>query len=61
MEFGESVVRDFTRVAKPLPAKVVLRDYNYRLPHISLTSEAPVDPNGHGVVVEYGDHFRTPE
>lgn len=61
VEFGESVVRDFTRVAKPLPAKVVLRDYNYRLPHISLTSEAPVDPNGHGVVVEYGDHFRTPE
>lgn len=61
VEFGESVVRDFTRVAKPLPAKVVLRDYNYRLPHISLTAEAPVDPNGHGIVVEYGDHFRTPE
>jgi type VI secretion system VgrG family protein len=61
VEFGESVVRDFTRVAKPLPAKVVLRDYNYRLPHISLTAEAPIDPSGHGVVVEYGDHFRTPE
>jgi type VI secretion system VgrG family protein len=61
IEFGESVVRDFNRIAKPLPAKVVLRDYNYRLPHISLTAEAPVDPNGHGVVVEYGDHFRTPE
>jgi len=61
VEFGESVVRDFTRVAKPLPAKMVLRDYNYRLPHISLTAEAAVDPQGHGVVVEYGDHFRTPE
>lgn len=61
VEFGEAVVRDFTRIARPLPAKVVLRDYNYRLPHISLTAEAPVDPNGHGVVVEYGDHFRTPE
>ncbi len=61
VEFGEEVVRDFTRVARPLPARMVLRDYNYRLPHVSLTAEAPIDPNGHGVIVEYGDHFRTPE
>lgn len=44
-----------------LPGKVTLRDYNYRLPHVSLLAEAPVDPAGHGIDVRYGDHFRTPE
>jgi type VI secretion system VgrG family protein len=59
---GEAnIVSDFAYSADPLPYKVVLRDYNYRLPHISLTAEAEIDPNGHGVVVEHGDHFRTPE
>jgi type VI secretion system VgrG family protein len=59
--FSLESVRDFRRHARPLPTKVILRDYNYRLPHVSLTAEATVDSGGHGVVVEYGNHFRTPD
>jgi len=61
VEGDGNAVHRFARVSRPMPTKVVLRDYNYRLPHISLTAEAAVDAQGHGVVVEYGDHFRTPE
>lgn len=48
-------------VRRVLPARVILRDYNYRLPHVTMQAEAQVDPAGHGVVERYGDHFRTPE
>jgi len=58
---GSAAIREFSSTATPLPAKVILRDYNYRLPHVSLTAEAAVDPNGHGVRVSYGEHFRTPD
>lgn len=54
-------VSEFLHRATPLPNKVVLRDYNYRLPHISMQAEAIVDPNGHGVVVQHGDHFANPQ
>lgn len=57
---GEASVRAFTHTALPMPQKVVVRDHNYRMPHLSLVAEQVVDPNGHGVIVEFGEHFRTP-
>ncbi len=44
-----------------LPARVCLRDYNYRIPNLALEIDETVDANGHGVVVEFGAHFRTPQ
>lgn len=44
-----------------LPSRLILRDYNYRLPHVTMQAEVDVDPDGHGIVERYGDHFRTPE
>ena len=44
-----------------VPAQVCLRDYNYRMPNLTLEVDELVDTNGHGVVVEYGAHFRTPQ
>ena len=44
-----------------IPKKVILRDYNYRKAHLPLQAEADVDPGGHGVVSDYGDHFKVPE
>jgi type VI secretion system VgrG family protein len=58
---ARAAVRGFSCSARPLPRKIYLRDYNYRLPQLSLLAETEVDTNGHGVIVEYGAHFKTPE
>ncbi|MGQ9366160.1 type VI secretion system tip protein TssI/VgrG [Azospirillum sp. ST 5-10] len=57
---GTAVVR-FERVVRRMPRTVLLKDYNYRMPHVPLLAEAEVDPRGVGRVTEYNDHFRTPE
>ena len=44
-----------------VPEKVCLCDYNYRRPNLSLKVHESVDPDGHGVVTDYGSNFRTPE
>ncbi|RLA39928.1 MAG: hypothetical protein DRR42_26620, partial [Gammaproteobacteria bacterium] len=60
----ETRVHELIRQRRPLPQTLILRDYNYRVPQgmggkpMYLHSEASVDPDGHGVVVGYGDHFR---
>ncbi len=54
-------VREFTCHQQLLPQKVVLKDYNYRKPSLSLKGEADVDPDGRGNVYIYGEHFKTPE
>lgn len=51
----------FSGRATQVPAQVCLRDYNYRIPNLSLEVDETVDPQGHGVVVEFGAHFRTPQ
>lgn len=43
---------------KTLPAKVILRDHNYRTPSLEIKAEAPVDPDGRGDVYVYGEHFK---
>lgn len=58
---GEESISRWRCVSRPLPRTVILRDYNEEMPHVALYAEAEVDPEGHGVVVRYGDHFRTPE
>lgn len=56
----EESVFEFTGTASPVPSKVYLRDYNWRMPHVSLLGEAQVSAGGAGVAVEFGDNFRTP-
>lgn len=52
----------FEIAVQSLPTKVVLKDYNYRLPNVAMRAEADVDPDaGVGTVMRYGDHFRSPE
>ena len=55
-------VRSLTSRQQILPARVVLRDYNYRRPTLDLRGEADVDADGgRGTVYIYGEHFKTPE
>jgi len=58
---SEPAVFRFIGQRTMVPAQVCLRDYNYRLPSLNLEVDETVDPQGHGVVVDYGSHFRTPE
>lgn len=58
---GEPSVFRLSSRSRPLPKTVILKDYDYRLPRVPMQAEGSVDPSGTGVVVRYGDHFRTPE
>ncbi|MBN2243177.1 MAG: type VI secretion system tip protein VgrG [Acidobacteria bacterium] len=56
----KEIVAEFTCRRKALPAKVVLKDHNYRKPGLELRAEASVDPEGRGEVCIYGEHFKSP-
>ncbi|EDP65154.1 hypothetical protein BAL199_01369 [alpha proteobacterium BAL199] len=58
---GAAGVFRFTGSTNLVPAQVCLRDYNYRIPNLALEVNEVVDADGHGVVVEYGSHFRNPQ
>ena len=58
---GDRGVSVFHHWGRARPRKMLLRDYNYRLPQVSLLSESDIDTSGHGVVADFGSHFRAPE
>jgi type VI secretion system secreted protein VgrG len=47
-------------VTRTLPARVIVKDYNYRTPGVSLLAQATVVESGIGDVIEYGVHCKTP-
>ncbi|WP_244831871.1 type VI secretion system Vgr family protein [Caballeronia sp. TF1N1] len=51
-------VQSFVCRTKPLPAKVVLQDYNYRKASLPLVAQADVSAQGFGEAMFYGDNFR---
>ena len=57
----EESVRGISCRHRRMPKKLILKDYNYRTPHVPLQGEANVDGKGHGLISEYGNHFKTPE
>ncbi len=52
------VVSSLSRVQRTVPAKVSLRDYNYRTPSVPLLADTEVDATGIGEQVYYGEHFK---
>lgn len=48
----------FESLAQMVPSEHIVRDYNYRTPHVELAARADL-PGGEGRVVEYGAHFKT--
>jgi type VI secretion system secreted protein VgrG len=54
------IVKEFVCRQKILPAKVILKDHNYRNPSLEVKAEAEVDPDGRGEVFIYGEHFKSP-
>jgi len=57
----EESIRALSCRHRRMPKKLILKDYNYRTPHVPLQGEADVDGKGHGLISEYGNHFKTPE
>ncbi|MGK3981868.1 type VI secretion system tip protein TssI/VgrG [Sorangium sp. So ce136] len=45
---------------KTVPSRYVVKDYNYRTPHVPLMAAATVSEASGGDIVEYGAHFKTP-
>ncbi len=58
---NEESVQVFRQVRRQITGKMILKDYNYRTPTTPLQGEADIDDKGHGLVSEYGNHFKTPE
>ncbi|MFQ5773107.1 MAG: type VI secretion system Vgr family protein [Kiloniellaceae bacterium] len=57
----EESVQAFSCAQRQVTAKMIVKDYNYRTPTTPLQGEADIDDAGHGLISEYGDHFKTPE
>lgn len=54
-------VQELGRRLTPRPSGVLLRDYNWRTPSVTLAAEAPADQvTGRGFDAEYGQHFKDP-
>ncbi len=54
-------VFEWSGLQKRIPARVVLKDYNYEKPAVATVGQAVVDKKlGFGVYFEYGDNFDTP-
>ncbi|MGD9947351.1 MAG: type VI secretion system tip protein TssI/VgrG [Desulfobulbus sp.] len=60
-EAREEVVKSLVCSQRMLPARVLLKDYNYRKPSLELSVEHVVSERGFGDVFIYGEHFSTPE
>ncbi|WP_437737846.1 type VI secretion system tip protein TssI/VgrG [Sorangium sp. So ce1335] len=46
---------------RKVPSRYVVKDYNYRTPHVPLMAAATVSDTAGGGIVEYGAHFKTPD
>ena len=57
----ETVVQTFNCSYSPLPAKVKVRDYNYRKPTLEVSATAEVDARGRGEAYYYGMRAATQE
>lgn len=57
---GEAVF-DLRHRLRPVPASVLLKDWNYETPSVNLEAQAQVLDQGRGAMRLFGDHFRTPD
>jgi type VI secretion system VgrG family protein len=59
--YPDEAILSLVSINRRVPRKIMLKDYNYRLPHVMLQADAEVDAQAHGLISTYGDHFKTPE
>lgn len=57
----EESVAFLNRAQRQITNRMIVKDYNYRTPTTPLQGEADIDDLGHGLISEYGNHFKSPE
>jgi type VI secretion system VgrG family protein len=57
----EESVGSLNRAQRQITGRMIVKDYNYRTPTTPLQGEADIDDLGHGLISEYGNHFKNPE
>ena len=57
----DEVVHSFRLSQQMLPNEVIVNDYNYEHPTLSLAGRAEVKSNGRGQMILYGENCRSPE
>ncbi|MBF0469968.1 MAG: type VI secretion system tip protein VgrG [Gammaproteobacteria bacterium] len=60
-ESAQNTITAFLGRQQPVPAKVVVKDYNDENPLVDISGEAEVDANAWGEVFIYGDNIESPE
>ncbi|MBF0470251.1 MAG: type VI secretion system tip protein VgrG [Gammaproteobacteria bacterium] len=61
VESASDTVTSFLCCQQPVPAKVVVKDYNDESPLVDISGEATVDLNAWGEVFIYGDNLESPD
>ena len=55
------IVNSFICSQRPMPKSVLVKDYNYERPDLSMEASAEISSQGRGQLYFYGDHFRSLE
>lgn len=58
---SDEIIHAFICQQRLLPAKIILKDYNYNNPSLEIIGSADIDENGRGEVFIYGENFLTIE
>jgi type VI secretion system VgrG family protein len=59
--FEEQAIHSFKTKQAQISKEIILKDYNYRQPHLPLQGAADTNDLGYGRKYAYGDHFKDPE
>ena len=59
--FEEQAIHSFKTKQAQISKEIILKDYNYRQPHLPLQGAAETNDLGYGRKYDYGDHFKDPE
>jgi type VI secretion system VgrG family protein len=60
-EVNQASIQAFSVSQTHIPHKLLVKDFNYQSPSLSMIAEHSVYEGGTGQVANYGDHFKTPE
>ena len=58
--FEDEAIHSFCFEQRQITSQIILKDFNYRQPHITLQGDAETCDLGYGRVCHYGDHFKDP-
>ncbi|MDN4502260.1 type VI secretion system tip protein TssI/VgrG [Alteromonadaceae bacterium BrNp21-10] len=58
--FDSEAIHSFCLQQTQVSSEIILKDFNYRQPHLPLQGNSEVGELGYGRLYDYGDHFKDP-